>query len=96
VSRAEGRIEELPGDLCAEFAEAAVTIVKGDLNHRLLVGHRRWAPTTPFAEVTACFPGPVAALRTLKSEVVTGLDAATLVALTAAEERGGAPAAPMP
>ncbi|MEU5362170.1 damage-control phosphatase ARMT1 family protein [Streptomyces sp. NPDC005925] len=76
---------DLPGDLRAEFAGAAVTIVKGDLNYRRLVGDRRWAPTTPFAEVTAHFPGPVGALRTLKSEVVTGLDAATEAALTAAE-----------
>jgi hypothetical protein len=78
---------ELPGDLRAEFAGATVTIVKGDLNYRRLVGDRHWAPTTPFAQVTAHFPGPVAALRTLKSDVITGLDAATETALTAAEEQ---------
>jgi inosine-uridine nucleoside N-ribohydrolase len=49
------------------------------------VGDRRWPPTTPFADLTAYFPGPVAALRTLKSEVVCGLDATTEAALTAAE-----------
>ncbi|MEV6958018.1 damage-control phosphatase ARMT1 family protein [Streptomyces sp. NPDC051207] len=76
---------ELPGDLRAEFGGATVTLVKGDLNYRRLVGDRRWPPTTPFAEVTAHFPGPVAALRTLKSDVVTGLDTATEAALTAAE-----------
>ncbi|GAB7105166.1 damage-control phosphatase ARMT1 family protein [Streptomyces phaeofaciens JCM 4814] len=76
---------ELPDDLRAEFAAAAVTIVKGDLNYRRLVGDRRWPPTTPFAEVTAYFPGPVAALRTLKSEVITGLSARTEAALVAAE-----------
>lgn len=76
---------ELPGDLRAEFAAADLTVLKGDLNYRRLVGDRRWPPTTPFAEVTAHFPGPVAALRTLKSEVVTGLDARTVTALTDAE-----------
>ncbi|MFF3942212.1 damage-control phosphatase ARMT1 family protein [Streptomyces phaeofaciens] len=76
---------ELPDDLRAEFAAAAVTIVKGDLNYRRLVGDRRWPPTTPFAEVTGYFPGPVAALRTLKSEVITGLSARTEAALVAAE-----------
>ncbi|OIJ63046.1 damage-control phosphatase ARMT1 family protein [Streptomyces mangrovisoli] len=76
---------ELPGDLREEFASAVVTVVKGDLNYRRLVGDRRWPPTTPFADVTARFPGPVVALRTLKSDVVTGLDPATVKALDAAE-----------
>ncbi|MGW0941217.1 damage-control phosphatase ARMT1 family protein [Streptomyces sp. NPDC002623] len=76
---------EMPDDLRAEFAAAALTIVKGDLNYRRLVGDSRWAPTTPFADVTAYFPGPVAALRTLKSDVITGLDADTEAALVAAE-----------
>ncbi|MEH0547734.1 damage-control phosphatase ARMT1 family protein [Streptomyces sp. B21-105] len=75
----------MPDDLWAEFAAATLTIVKGDLNYRRLVGDSRWAPTTPFTEVTAYFPGPVAALRTLKSDVVTGLDADTEAALVAAE-----------
>ncbi|MEV6759423.1 damage-control phosphatase ARMT1 family protein [Streptomyces sp. NPDC051105] len=76
---------EMPGDLRAEFASAALTIFKGDLNYRRLVGDRLWPPTTPFAEVTAWFPGPVAALRTLKSDVITGLAADTEAALDAAE-----------
>ncbi|MFD9396288.1 damage-control phosphatase ARMT1 family protein [Streptomyces sp. NPDC060000] len=75
----------MPDDLRAEFAAASLTIVKGDLNYRRLVGDSRWNPTTPFADVTAYFPGPVAALRTLKSEVITGLDAGTEAALVAAE-----------
>ncbi|MEV6941675.1 damage-control phosphatase ARMT1 family protein [Streptomyces sp. NPDC051172] len=77
--------EDMPGDLRAELAAAALTVVKGDLNYRRLVGDRLWAPTTPFADVTAHFPGPVAALRTLKSDVITGLDPETEAALVAAE-----------
>lgn len=76
---------EMPGDLREELATATLTIVKGDLNYRRLVGDRLWPPTTPFAEVTAHFPGPVAALRTLKSDVITGLDARTEAALVEAE-----------
>ncbi|MGW0286162.1 damage-control phosphatase ARMT1 family protein [Streptomyces sp. NPDC003236] len=76
---------DLPDELRAEFAPAALTVVKGDLNYRRLVGDRRWPPTTSFQEVTAGFPGPVAALRTLKSDVITGLTAATEAALVAAE-----------
>ncbi|MFC8343969.1 damage-control phosphatase ARMT1 family protein [Streptomyces sp. NPDC057280] len=77
--------EAMPDDLRAELADATLTILKGDLNYRRLVGDRRWPPTTPFAEVTAYFPGPVAALRTLKSDVITGLTPATEAALVAAE-----------
>ncbi|MFJ8622297.1 damage-control phosphatase ARMT1 family protein [Kitasatospora sp. NPDC093550] len=72
---------ELPADLRAEFAGAALTVVKGDLNYRRLVGDRLWPPTTPFTEVTGHFPTAVAALRTLKSDVVVGADAATLARL---------------
>ncbi|MER5217604.1 damage-control phosphatase ARMT1 family protein [Streptomyces sp. NPDC002838] len=78
---------EMPDDLRAELAAATLTVVKGDLNYRRLVGDRMWPPTTPFAAVTDHFPGPVAALRTLKSDVITGLDAATETALVAAEEQ---------
>lgn len=77
--------EAMPDDLRAELAGATLTVLKGDLNYRRLVGDRRWPPTTPFAEVTAHFPGPVAALRTLKSDVITGLTPATEAALVAAE-----------
>ncbi|KOT41297.1 hypothetical protein ADK41_10375 [Streptomyces caelestis] len=78
---------DMPDGLRADFAAAALTVVKGDLNYRRLVGDRYWPPTTPFAEVTAYFPGPVAALRTLKSDVITGLTADTEAALVAAEEQ---------
>ncbi|MFJ3653380.1 damage-control phosphatase ARMT1 family protein [Streptomyces nigra] len=76
---------DMPADLREELASATLTILKGDLNYRRLVGDRRWPPATPFTEVTAHFPGPVAALRTLKSDVVAGLDADTEAALVAAE-----------
>ncbi|MGX4689143.1 damage-control phosphatase ARMT1 family protein [Streptomyces sp. JNUCC 63] len=75
----------MPGDLRGEFGAATLTVLKGDLNYRRLVGDRLWPPTTPFADVTGYFPGPVAALRTLKSDVITGLDASTEAALDATE-----------
>ncbi|MET9384097.1 damage-control phosphatase ARMT1 family protein [Streptomyces sp. NPDC002928] len=77
--------EAMPPELHKEFGDAELTLVKGDLNYRRLVGDRRWPPTTPFTDVTAYFPGPVAALRTLKSDVITGLDAHTEDALVTAE-----------
>ncbi|MFD9539654.1 damage-control phosphatase ARMT1 family protein [Streptomyces sp. NPDC060022] len=79
--------EEMPEDLREEWGAGALTILKGDLNYRRLVGDRLWDPTTPFADRTAYFPGPVAALRTLKSDVVVGLEPQMLSALDAS---GGA------
>lgn len=66
---------DLPAELRAEFSGATMTILKGDLNYRRLVGDRHWPPTTGFAAAVDHFPSPVAALRTLKSDVVVGLPA---------------------
>ncbi|MGN9815596.1 damage-control phosphatase ARMT1 family protein [Streptomyces sp. SD11] len=78
--------DRMPADLREDFASATVTVMKGDLNYRRLVGDRHWPATTPFAEATAYFPGPVAALRTLKCDVVTGLAPGTLAELDAGAE----------
>ncbi|MFF9340024.1 damage-control phosphatase ARMT1 family protein [Streptomyces sp. NPDC014773] len=78
--------EEMPEDLRKEFAGAELTILKGDLNYRRLVGDRLWHPTVSFAERTAYFPRAVAALRTLKSDVIVGLEHGTLDTL----QRSGA------
>jgi hypothetical protein len=77
----------MPADLAADFASATVTIMKGDLNYRRLVGDRLWAPTTPFEEVTAYFPGRVAALRTMKCDVAVGIPADVVARLDASGER---------
>jgi hypothetical protein len=68
----------MPADLADQFAKATLTILKGDLNYRRLVGDLHWPPTTPFADTVAYFPGPVATLRTLKSDVIVGLDSSTV------------------
>lgn len=75
----------LPEDLAEEFAAASVTLVKGDLNYRRLVGDRAWAPTTPFAELTGYFPGPLVAMRTLKCDVAVGLSQPRVAALDASD-----------
>ncbi|MET7717434.1 damage-control phosphatase ARMT1 family protein [Streptomyces sp. NPDC005407] len=78
--------EEMPEDLRKEFEAVTLTILKGDLNYCRLVGDRMWDATAPFADLTGNFPGAVAALRTLKSDVIVGLEQGTLEAL----ERSGA------
>ena len=73
----------LPREVVASIGAAALTLVKGDLNYRRLVGDRLWPATTPFAELTAYLPGPVVALRTCKSDVAVGLAAAQVAELDA-------------
>ncbi|MDH6575727.1 damage-control phosphatase ARMT1 family protein [Kitasatospora sp. MAP5-34] len=77
---------DMPTDLRAELADATMTILKGDLNYRRLVGDQLWDATDPFAERAGHFPSPVAALRTLKSDVVVGLDAQMVAGLDATGE----------
>lgn len=81
---------ELPAGLAARFGAATLTILKGDLNYRRLVGDRSWPPETSFPAVTGYFPGPVAALRTVKSDVVVGLAAGAEVGLPASWRTSGA------
>lgn len=77
---------DMPPDLADDFASATVTVMKGDLNYRRLVGDRLWEPTTSFDEVTAYFPGPVAALRTMKCDVAVGIPADVVTRLDATGE----------
>ncbi|NYI05827.1 damage-control phosphatase ARMT1 family protein [Allostreptomyces psammosilenae] len=78
---------DMPEEMRVEFAGASLTIFKGDLNYRRLVGDRAWPGTTPFAERTDYFPGPLVALRTLKSDVLVGVAGETLAALDATGPR---------
>ena len=64
---------QIPADLRADLARMDLVLVKGDANYRRLLDDAHWPPTTPFAEAVACFPAPVAALRTLKGEIIVGL-----------------------
>lgn len=68
----------MPADLIQVLSGPCLTLVKGDLNYRRLVGDCDWRPTTPFADTTGYFPSAVGALRTLKSDVAVGIEAATV------------------
>jgi hypothetical protein len=73
----------LPACLASEFRRASLTIFKGDLNYRRLVEDRAWPAVTPLPDVASYFPGPFAALRTLKSDVVAELSPAAVAELDA-------------
>jgi uncharacterized protein with ATP-grasp and redox domains len=64
---------QLPQTLQDELSQSDLVIFKGDANYRRLLGDRHWSFTTRFEEIVCYFPAPLLALRTLKSEVVVGL-----------------------
>ncbi|MCL4393944.1 MAG: damage-control phosphatase ARMT1 family protein [Chloroflexi bacterium] len=66
---------QIPQDLRSRLANSDLVVVKGDANYRRLVGDCHWDPVTPFDDTVGYFPAPVAALRTLKAELIVGLQA---------------------
>ena len=64
---------DLPADLRAELGAADLVLLKGDANYRRLVGDRHWPPSSSLESLTGYFPAPLAALRTMKSEIVVDL-----------------------
>jgi hypothetical protein len=75
----------LPADLRRELGRSNLVILKGDANYRRLCSDAPWPPETPFAEVVADFPAPLAAIRTCKAEVMVGLPPGVAGALSAAD-----------
>lgn len=65
---------EMPESLREELAKASLILIKGDANYRRILGDRHWLFTTPLWDIGYYFPTPFVALRTLKSEVATGLE----------------------
>jgi hypothetical protein len=64
---------EMPHTLCNDINRHHLTILKGDVNYRRLMGDRHWPPTTPVEQAAGYFPTAFLSLRTMKSELVVGL-----------------------
>jgi Damage-control phosphatase ARMT1-like domain len=75
----------LPADLRDQLGRSNLVILKGDANYRRLCSDARWPPETPFADVVAGFPAPLAALRTCKAEVIVGLPPGVAEGLSATD-----------
>ena len=63
----------MPEYLRCELAESKLIFVKGDANYRRLLGDCQWSFTTPFEDIVCYFPAPMVSLRTLKAEIIAGL-----------------------
>jgi len=65
---------QMPLDLAGELAKADLVILKGDVNYRRLLDDRHWPHTARLEEIAAYFPAPFLVLRTLKGEIMVGLE----------------------
>jgi uncharacterized protein with ATP-grasp and redox domains len=66
--------EQMPAPLRAELGSSDLVIIKGDVNYRRLLGDRHWPHDTSMESVTTHFPASFLVLRTLKGEIVVGLE----------------------
>ena len=64
---------DLPRDLAGALAQADLVLFKGDVNYRRLLSDRRWPHHAATAAIVDYLPAPALILRTLKSEIQTGL-----------------------
>jgi hypothetical protein len=78
---------DLPPRLRQTFTGGRLAILKGDANYRRAVGDAIWTPATPFSDVTAYFPIPLLALRTVKSDPVVGVPVSVYDRLTAEDQQ---------
>jgi len=74
---------QLPPTLRATLSQADLTILKGDVNYRRLLDDRHWPHTTPVTAADAGFPKPYLILRTLKGEIMIGLQPGQVESLAA-------------
>jgi hypothetical protein len=76
---------EMPSSLQAQLARSNLVIAKGDVNYRRLLGDRHWPHTTRMEQIVGYFPAPLLVLRTLKGEIMVGLEPGQAEALAAAD-----------
>ncbi len=73
----------MPPPLREELARSGLVILKGDVNYRRLLADRHWPHTSRMEEIAAYFPAPFLTLRTLKAEIMVGLEPGQSEALAA-------------
>jgi hypothetical protein len=76
-------LRRLPQSLLDELCQPDLVIFKGDVNYRRILDDRHWPFTTPMAQAAAYLPFAFASLRTLKGEMVVGLQPEQIAVLSA-------------
>jgi len=64
---------EMPDLLRQNLAQSDLVFIKGDANYRRLIRDCHWPFTSIFQDIVCYFPAPLTVLRTLKSELIVGL-----------------------
>lgn len=74
-AEAYSQMQRLAPELYEFLSQSDMIIFKGDLNYRKLVGDLNWSPETLFTHSLQGFkPSSLCTLRTLKADVVVGLN----------------------
>jgi uncharacterized protein with ATP-grasp and redox domains len=76
---------QMPPHLREELGHSDLVILKGDVNYRRLLDDSHWPHTTRMEDVTGYFPAPFLTVRTLKGEIMVGLEPGQAEALSAAD-----------
>ena len=74
---------QMPPRLRRKLALSDLVILKGDVNYRRLLDDRNWPHTERMEEIAAYFPASFLVLRTLKGEIMVGLEPGQTAALAA-------------
>jgi uncharacterized protein with ATP-grasp and redox domains len=64
----------MPASLAAELGGSDLVILKGDVNYRRLLSDAHWPHTARLETIAAYFPAPFVSVRTLKGEILVGLE----------------------
>jgi len=64
---------KLPLALRADLEQADLVIIKGDVNYRRMLDDRHWSHDARMEDIASHFPKPFVMLRTLKGEIMVGL-----------------------
>ncbi len=65
---------QLPQELWEDLHSSGLVILKGDVNYRRILDDLHWPHDTRLEEVAGYFPAPFLTLRTLKAEIMVGLE----------------------
>jgi hypothetical protein len=74
---------QMPPALSSELTRSDLVILKGDVNYRRLLDDAHWPRTARMDEIAGYFPAPFVALRTLKGEIMVGLEPGQAEAIAA-------------
>jgi hypothetical protein len=74
---------QMPPVVRAALASSTLVVLKGDVNYRRLLDDAHWPHTARMEDVAGYFPAPFVTLRTLKGEIMVGLQPGQAEALAA-------------